>query len=180
MDNVEVTHEDDLTTGVELASVLGVTPSRVSQIIKKKGLSDKLIKDGNKKLIPKDVKDILVKYFSSTQQSKVGADGGTNLPLIEQLRSEIESLKKDKMDLRSDLDNERKTTTSLLASNYNLTAKLQELTTGEEGNVELNERDKTIKELNEALESAQSSLHDANEDLYKERSKSWWAKLTGK
>lgn len=38
MDNQEIDNEVDLVSGAELAATLGVTPSRISQVIKKKGL----------------------------------------------------------------------------------------------------------------------------------------------
>lgn len=180
MDNQEIDNEVDLVSGAELAATLGVTPSRISQVIKKKGLNDKLIKVGNKKLIPKDVNDLLIKYFSSTQQPKTNTDAAGNLPLIEQLRSEIESLKQDKADLRSDLEAEKGTVTQLLASNYNLSNKLAELEAPKEDNEALNTTKDALNETKEELESLRKQLEETTNDLQKERGKSWWAKLTVK
>ena len=178
MDNQEIDNEVDLVSGAELAATLGVTPSRISQVIKKKGLNDKLIKVGNKKLIPKDVNDLLIKYFSSTQQPKTNAAG--NLPLIEQLRSEIESLKQDKADLRSDLEAEKGTVTQLLASNYNLSNKLAELEAPKEDNESLDTTKDALNETKQELESLRKQLEETTNDLQKERSKYCWSKLTGK
>ena len=100
--------------------------------------------------------------------------------LIEQLRSEIESLKQDKADLRSDLEAEKGTVTQLLASNYNLSNKLAELEAPKEDNESLDTTKDALNETKEELESLRKQLEETTNDLQKEHSKSWWAKLTGK
>lgn len=112
---------------------------------------DKLIKVGNKKLIPKDVNDLLIKYFSSTQQPKNNADAAGNLPLIEQLRSEIEA--------------EKGTVTQLLASNYNLSNKLAELEAPKEDNESLDTTKDALNETKEELESLRKQLEETRPQM---------------
>lgn len=118
----------ELVTGSQLAEQLNTLPSRVSQIIKQLGLSDNLIKVGTKKYIPKDDEIKITSYLVDTARKshkEKNEDSSDNtmylIEQIQQLKYQIESLESDKAYLQSLLDENKKTISSLVSSNYNLT-----------------------------------------------------------
>lgn len=123
----------ELVTGSQLAEQLNSSPSRISQIINQLGLSDNLIKSGTKKYIPKDdeakIADYLVNNARRNHKEKTEDSSDNTSYLVEQikqLKAQIESLESDKAYLQSTLDENKKTITSLVSSNYNLTNRVNQ------------------------------------------------------
>jgi len=132
----------DLLSGTELAKELNISAGRISQLITKLELSDSLIKNGNKKLIPKDTEKAIRDYFNSNSESHTTSSNGDSLIAVnEELNKRIEELIKDKEAYRSDIEEQKKTIASLIQSNYSLSTKLELI--------------ETVKDTNESKEQAE-------------------------
>lgn len=117
---------NDLLSGTELAKELNISAGRISQLITKLELSDTLIKNGNKKLIPKDTEKAIRDYFNSNSESHSNVSNGDSLIAVnEELNKRIEELIKDKEAYRSDIEEQKRTISSLIQSNYLLSNKLE-------------------------------------------------------
>lgn len=117
---------NDLLSGTELSKELNVSAGRISQLVTKLELSDTLIKNGNKKLIPKDTEKAIRDYFNSNSESHSTSSNGDSLIAVnEELNKRIEELIKDKEAYRSDIEEQKRTIASLIQSNYSLSNKLE-------------------------------------------------------
>jgi len=116
----------DLLSGTELAKELNITAGRISQLISKLELSDTLIKNGNKKLIPKETEESIRDYFNSNSESHSSVNNIDSLIAVNaELNKRIEELIKDKEAYRSDIEEQKRTIASLIQSNYSLSHKLE-------------------------------------------------------
>lgn len=159
INNLDDFDPDKYHTGSQLAAMLDIQPSRVSQIINQLNLSEYLIKKGTKKYIPKDVEDKIASYYfenakTKSEEPKVTND---NSALIEQLTEQIKSLESDKEYLQSLLDENKKTIASLVASNYNLT--------------------NDLKGVNEGIELFRSQGVELQKEIYRLESQSLFERL---
>lgn len=144
----------DLLSGTELAKELNVSAGRISQLITKLELSDSLIKNGNKKLIPKDTEKSIRDYFNSNSESHTTSNNGDSLIAVnEQLNKRIEELIKDKEAYRSDIEEQKRTIASLIQSNYSLSNKLELIEPLKDKD---SDKDELINQLKDELKESQA------------------------
>lgn len=142
-----------LLSGTELAKELNISAGRVSQLITKLELSDTLIKNGNKKLIPKDTEKAIRDYFNSNSESHTTSSNSDSLIAVnEELNKRIEELIKDKEAYRSDIEEQKRTIASLIQSNYSLSNKLELI---EPLKKDDSDKDELINQLKDELKEAQ-------------------------
>lgn len=157
---------NDLLSGTELAKELNVSSGRISQLITKLGLSDTLIKNGNKKLIPKDTEKSIRDYFNSNSESHTTSNNSDSLIAVNaELNKRIEELIKDKEAYRSDIEEQKRTIASLIQSNYLLSNKLELI---EPIKNDDSDEDEFINQLKDELKESQA------------KKKGFWNKLFGK
>lgn len=143
----------DLLSGTDLAKELNISAGRVSQLITKLELSDTLIKNGNKKLIPKDTEKAIRDYFNSNSESHTTSSNSDSLIAVnEELNKRIEELIKDKEAYRSDIEEQKRTIASLIQSNYSLSNKLELI---EPLKKDDSDKDELINQLKDELKEAQ-------------------------
>lgn len=157
---------NDLLSGTELAKELNISAGRISQLISKLELSDTLIKNGNKKLIPKDTEKSIRDYFNSNSESHTTSINSDSLIAVnEELNKHIEELIKDKEAYRSDIEEQKRTIASLIQSNYSLSNKLEliEPIKNDDSN-----KDELINQLKDELKESQAK-----------NSRGFWSRLFG-
>lgn len=143
----------DLLSGTELAKELNISAGRISQLITKLDLSDTLIKNGNKKLIPKDTEKAIRDYFNSNSESHSSVNNGDSLIAVnEELNKRIEELIKDKEAYRSDIEEQKRTIASLIQSNYSLSNKLELIEPLKDND---SDKDELINQLKDELKEYQ-------------------------
>ena len=156
----------DLLSGTELAKELNVSSGRISQLISKLELSDTLIKNGNKKLIPKDTEKAIRDHFNSNSESHSNVNNGDSLIAVNaELNKHIEELIKDKEAYRSDIEEQKRTIASLIQSNYSLSNKLELI---EPLKNDDSDEDEFINQLKDELKASQAK-----------NKRSFWARLFG-
>lgn len=156
----------DLLSGTELAKELNISAGRISQLITKLELSDTLIKNGNKKLIPKDTEKAIREYFNSNSESHSNVNNSDSLIAVnKELNKRVEELIKDKEAYRSDIEEQKRTIASLIQSNYSLSNKLELI---EPLKNDYSGKDELINQLKDELEESQA------------KKKGFWARLFGK
>ncbi len=156
----------DLLSGTELAKELNISAGRISQLITKLELSDTLIKNGNKKLIPKDTEKSIRDCFNSNSESHTTSSNGDSLIAInEELNKRIEELIKDKEAYRSDIEEQKRTIASLIQSNYSLSNKLELIEPIKDDD---SDKDKLINQLKDELKESQAKSN-----------RGFWARLFG-
>lgn len=157
---------NDLLSGTELAKELNISAGRISQLITKLELSDTLIKNGNKKLIPKDTEKAIRDYFNSNSESHTTSSNIDSLIAVNaELNKHIEELIKDKEAYRSDIEEQKRTIASLIQSNYSLSNKLELI---EPLKNKDSDEDEFINQLKDELKESQA------------KKKGFWIKLFGK
>lgn len=157
---------NDLLSGTELAKELNITAGRISQLISKLELSDSLIKNGNKKLIPKDTEKAIRDYFNSNSESHTTSSNSDSLIAVNaELNKRIEELIKDKEAYRSDIEEQKRTIASLIQSNYSLSNKLELI---EPLKNDDSDKDEFINQLKDELKASQV------------KKKGFWTRLFGK
>lgn len=145
---------NDLLSGTDLAKELNITAGRISQLINKLELSDTLIKNGNKKLIPKDTEKAIRDYFNSNSESHTTSSNGDSLIAVnEELNKRIEELIKDKEAYRSDIEEQKRTIASLIQSNYLLSNKLELIEPIKDDD---SDKDELINQLKDELKASQA------------------------
>lgn len=156
----------DLLSGTELAKELNISAGRISQLITKLELSDSLIKNGNKKLIPKETEKSIRDYFNSNSESHTTSSNGDSLIAVnEELNKRIEELIKDKEAYRSDIEEQKRTIASLIQSNYSLSNKLELIDPLKDDD---SDKDELINQLKDELKDSQA------------KKKGFWARLFNK
>ena len=156
-----------LLSGTELAKELNVSSGRISQLITKLELSDTLIKNGNKKLIPKDTEKAIRDYFNSNSESHTTSNNSDSLIAVnEELNKRIEELIKDKENYRSDIEEQKRTIASLIQSNYSLSNKLELIEPLKNGD---SDKDELINQLKDELKESQAK-----------NNRGFWSRLFGK
>lgn len=156
----------DLLSGTDLAKELNITAGRISQLISKLELSDSLIKNGNKKLIPKDTEKAIRDYFNSNSESHTTSSNSDSLIAVNaELNKHIEELIKDKEAYRSDIEEQKRTIASLIKSNYSLSNKLEIIEPLKDKD---SDEDEFINQLKDELKESQA------------KKKGFWARLFGK
>jgi len=156
----------DLLSGTELAKELNVSAGRISQLVTKLELSDTLIKNGNKKLIPKDTEKAIRDYFNSNLESHTTSNNGDSLIAVnEELNKRIEELIKDKEAYRSDIEEQKRTIASLIQSNYSLSNKLELIEPLKDKD---SDKDELINQLKDELKESQAK-----------NNRGFWARLFG-
>lgn len=157
----------DLLSGTELAKELNISAGRISQLVTKLELSDTLIKNGNKKLIPKDTEKAIRDYFNSNSESHTTSSNSDSLIAVnEELNKRIEELIKDKEAYRSDIEEQKRTIASLIQSNYLLSNKLELIEPLKDDD---SGKDELINQLKDELKASQAK-----------NKKSFWNRLFGK
>ncbi|MGB2541360.1 hypothetical protein [Leuconostoc suionicum] len=145
---------NDLLSGTELAKELNISAGRISQLISKLGLSDTLIKNGNKKLIPKDTEKSIRDYFNSNSESHTTSINSDSLIAVnEELNKRIGELIKDKEAYRSDIEEQKRTISSLIQSNYLLSNKLELIEPIKDDD---SDKDELINQLKDELKASQA------------------------
>ncbi|MCT3072136.1 hypothetical protein [Leuconostoc citreum] len=158
---------NDLLSGTDLAKELNITAGRISQLITKLELSDTLIKNGNKKLIPKDTEKAIRDYFNSNSESHTTSSNGDSLIAVnEELNKRIEELIKDKEAYRSDIEEQKRTIASLIQSNYLLSNKLELIEPLKDKD---SDEDEFINQLKDELKESQAK-----------NKRNFWARLFNK
>jgi len=156
----------DLLSGTELAKELNITAGRISQLISKLELSDTLIKNGNKKLIPKETEESIRDYFNSNSESHSSVNNSDSLIAVNaELNKRIEELIKDKEAYRSDIEEQKRTIASLIQSNYSLSHKLELIEPLKDKD---SDEDEFINQLKDELKASQA------------KKKGFWTRLFGK
>lgn len=156
----------DLLSGTKLAKELNVSAGRISQLITKLELSDTLIKNGNKKLIPKDTEKAIRDYFNSNSESHTTSSNIDSLIAVnEELNKRIEELIKDKEAYRSDIEEQKRTIASLIQSNYSLSNKLELIEPLKDKD---SDDDEFINQLKDELKESQAK-----------NNRGFWARLFG-
>lgn len=156
----------DLLSGTELAKELNISAGRVSQVIAKLDLSETLIKNGNKKLIPKDTENSVRDYFNSNSDvSKNIINRDSLIAVNEELNKRIEELIKDKEAYRSDIEEQKRTISSLIQSNYSLSNKLELI---EPLKNDDSDKDEIINQLKDELKESQAK-----------NNRGFWSRLFG-
>lgn len=144
---------NDLLSGTELAKELNISAGRISQLITKLELSDTLIKNGNKKLIPKDTEKAIRDYFNNNSESHTTSNNGDSLILVNaELNKRIEELIKDKEAYRSDIEEQKRIIASLIQSNYSLSHKLELIEPLKDKD---SDKDEFINQLKDELKESQ-------------------------
>jgi len=157
----------DLLSGTELAKELNISAGRISQLISKLELSDTLIKNGNKKLIPKDTEKAIRDYFNSNSESHSNVNNSDSLIAVNaELNKRIEELIKDKEAYRSDIEEQKRTIASLIQSNYSLSNKLEIIEPLKDKD---SDEDEFINQLKDELKASQVK-----------NKRSFWTRLFGK
>lgn len=157
----------DLLSGTELAKELNISAGRISQLITKLELSDTLIKNGNKKLIPKDTEKAIRDYFNSNSELHSTSSNSDSLIAVnEELNKRIEELIKDKEAYRSDIEEQKRTIASLIQSNYSLSNKLELI---EPLKNDDSDKDELINQLKDELKESQAK-----------NKRGFWSQLFGK
>lgn len=145
---------NDLLSGTELAKELDISAGRISQLITKLELSDTLIKNGNKKLIPKDTEKSIRDYFNSNSESHSSVINSDSLIAVnKELNKRIEELIKDKEAYRSDIEEQKRTIASLIQSNYLLSNKLELIEPLKDKDLD---KDELINQLKDELKESQA------------------------
>lgn len=157
----------DLHTGTDLAREYDITSGRISQIINKLDASDKLIKSGNKKFIPKDLEDKIRKQLDGSIEDRNKSTDDVLLAVNKELRERIKELTDEKRALRADLDKANNNINGLVQSTMSLSNKLEAIEAPKESSKDIIEKD---------YESRVSKLQD---ELQQERSKGFFSKLFG-
>ncbi|MCM6836101.1 hypothetical protein [Leuconostoc mesenteroides] len=157
----------DLHTGTYLAKEYDITSGRISQIINKLDASDKLIKSGNKKFIPKDLEDKIRKQLDGSIEDRNKSTDDVLLAVNKELRERIKELTDEKRALRADLDKANNNINGLVQSTMSLSNKLEAIEAPKESGKDIIEKD---------YESRVSKLQD---ELQQERSKGFFSKLFG-
>ena len=158
---------ENLLSGTQLAKELNISAGRVSQLITKLNLSDTLIKNGNRKLLPKDTEQAVRDHFISTKDSTPKIDNHDSLTAInEELNKRIEGLIKDKEAYRSDIEEQKRTIASLIQSNYSLSNKLELIDPVKDID---SDKDELINQLKNELKESQAK-----------NNRGFWARLMGK
>ncbi|WP_251920898.1 hypothetical protein [Leuconostoc citreum] len=158
---------NDLLSGTELAKELNISAGRISQLITKLELSDTLIKNGNKKLIPKDTEKAIRDYFNSNSESHTTSSNSDSLIAVnEELNKRIEELIKDKEAYRSDIEEQKRTIASLIQSNYSLSNKLELIEPLKDDD---SGKDELINQLKDELKKSQAK-----------NKRSFWSRLFSK
>ncbi|MDM7647500.1 hypothetical protein QUE93_10825 [Leuconostoc falkenbergense] len=156
----------DLLSGTELARELNISSGRISQLITKLELSDTLIKNGNKKLIPKDTEKAIRDYFNSNSESHTTSSNSDSLIAVnEELNKRIEELIKDKESYRSDIEEQKRTIASLIQSNYLLSNKLELIEPLKDKD---SDKDELINQLKDELKESQAK-----------NNRGFWSRLFG-
>lgn len=157
----------DLLSGTDLAKELNISAGRISQLISKLELSDTLIKNGNKKLIPKDTEKAIRDYFNSNSESHTTSINSDSLIAVNaELNKHIEELIKDKEAYRSDIEEQKRTIASLIQSNYSLSNKLELIEPPKDKD---SDEDEFINQLKDELKASQVK-----------NKRSFWTRLFGK
>lgn len=157
----------DLLSGTELAKELNISAGRISQLITKLGLSDTLIKNGNKKLIPKDTEKAIRDYFNSNSESHTTSINSDSLIAVnEELNKRIGELIKDKEAYRSDIEEQKRTIASLIQSNYLLSNKLELI--------------EPLKNDDSDKDELINQLKDESKESQAKNSRGFWGRLFGK
>ena len=158
---------ENLLSGTQLAKELNISAGRVSQLITKLNLSDTLIKNGNRKLLPNDTEQAVRDHFISTKDSTPKIDNHDSLTAInEELNKRIEGLIKDKEAYRSDIEEQKRTIASLIQSNYSLSNKLELIDPVKDID---SDKDELINQLKNELKESQAK-----------NNRGFWARLMGK
>ena len=158
---------NDLLSGTELAKELNISAGRISQLISKLELSDTLIKNGNKKLIPKDTEKAIRDYFNSNSESHSNVNNSDSLIAVNaELNKHIGELIKDKEAYRSDIEEQKRTIASLIQSNYSLSHKLELIEPLKDKD---SDEDEFINQLKDELKASQVK-----------NKRSFWTRLFGK
>jgi len=157
----------DLHTGTDLAREYDITSGRISQIINKLDASDKLIKSGNKKFIPKDLEAKIRKQLDGSIEDRNKSTDDVLLAVNKELRERIKELTDEKRALRADLDKANNNINGLVQSTMSLSNKLEAIEAPKESAKDVIEKD---------YESRVSKLQD---ELQQERSKGFFSKLFG-
>jgi len=157
----------DLHTGSYLAREYDITSGRISQIINKLDASDKLIKSGNKKFIPKDLEEKIRKQLDGSIEDRNKSTDDVLLAVNKELRERIKELTDEKRALRADLDKANNNINGLVQSTMSLSNKLEAIEAPKESAKDVIEKD---------YESRVSKLQD---ELQQERSKGFFSKLFG-
>lgn len=157
----------DLHTGTDLAREYDITSGRISQIINKLDASDKLIKSGNKKFIPKDLEEKIRKQLDGSIEDRNKSTDDVLLAVNKELRERIKELTDEKRALRADLDKANNNINGLVQSTMSLSNKLEAIEAPKESAKDVIEKD---------YESRVSKLQD---ELQQERSKGFFSKLFG-
>jgi len=157
----------DLHTGTDLAREYDITSGRISQIINKLDASDKLIKSGNKKFIPKDLEVKIRKQLDGSIEDRNKSTDDVLLAVNKELRERIKELTDEKRALRADLDKANNNINGLVQSTMSLSNKLEAIEAPKESAKDIIEKD---------YESRVSKLQD---ELQQERSKGFFSKLFG-
>lgn len=158
---------NDLLSGTELAKELNVSAGRISQLISKLELSDTLIKNGNKKLIPKDTEKAIRDYFNSNSESHTTSSNIDSLIAVnKELNKRIGELIKDKEAYRSDIEEQKRTIASLIQSNYLLSNKLELIEPLKDKD---SDEDEFINQLKDELKESQAK-----------NKRNFWTRLFGK
>jgi len=156
----------DLLSGTDLAKELNITAGRISQLISKLELSDTLIKNGNKKLIPKETEESIRDYFNRNSESHSSVNNIDSLIAVNaELNKRIEELIKDKEAYRSDIEEQKRTIASLIQSNYSLSHKLELIEPLKDKD---SDEDEFINQLKDELKESQT------------KKKGFWNKLFSK
>ncbi|MCT3049120.1 hypothetical protein [Leuconostoc mesenteroides] len=157
----------DLHTGTDLAREYDITSGRISQIINKLDASDRLIKSGNKKFIPKELEAKIRKQLDGSIEDRNKSTDDVLLAVNKELRERIKELTDEKRALRADLDKANNNINGLVQSTMSLSNKLEAIEAPTESAKDIIEKDH---------ESRVSKLQD---ELQQERSKGFFSKLFG-
>ncbi|GLX33919.1 hypothetical protein Lmede01_18970 [Leuconostoc mesenteroides subsp. dextranicum] len=157
----------DLHTGTDLAREYDITSGRISQIINKLDASDRLIKSGNKKFIPKELEAKIRKQLDGSIEDRNKSTDDVLLAVNKELRERIKELTDEKRALRADLDKANNNINGLVQSTMSLSNKLEAIEAPKESAKDIIEKD---------YESRVSKLQD---ELQQERSKGFFSKLFG-
>lgn len=157
----------DLHTGTDLAREYDITSGRISQIINKLDASDRLIKSGNKKFIPKELEAKIRKQLDGSIEDRNKSTDDVLLAVNKELRERIKELTDEKRALRADLDKANNNINGLVQSTMSLSNKLEAIEAPKESAKDIIEKD---------YESRVSKLQD---ELQQERSKGFFSKMFG-